>query len=85
MFKCSWNSFIQYMTIICYFSMGKLWLKTVNSSIFIYTCCAILTCIIHVFSEDATYIQSFYRFSIDVFVWMLIFTSYHLGISILDL
>ena len=34
--------------------MGKLCLNTVNSSVFVYTCCAILTCIIHVCSKDAT-------------------------------
>ena len=67
MFKWLWNSFIQYLTIIRYFSMGKLCLNTANSSIFVYTCCAILTCIIHVFGKDATCIQSFYWFFIDVF------------------
>ena len=67
MFKLFWNSFIQYLTIICYFSMGKLCLNTVNSSVYAYTCCAILTCIIHVFSKDATYMQSFYWFFIDAF------------------
>ena len=67
MFKWFQNSLVQYLTIICYFSMGKLCLNTVNSSIFVYTCCAIITCIIHVFSKDATCIHPFYWFFIDVF------------------
>ena len=46
--------------------MGKLCLNTVNSNIFVYTC-VILTSIIHVFSKDATCIQSFYWIFIDVF------------------
>ena len=62
MFKWSWNSFIQHLTIICYLSMGKIVFKYCKFQHFVYTCGVILTCVIHVFGKDATCIQSFYGF-----------------------
>ena len=47
--------------------MGKLCLNTVNSSICVYTFCAILACMIHAYSKDAACIQSFLLDFIDVF------------------
>ena len=48
------------------FLHGKMCLNTVYSSIRVYTCCSIFTCMIHVDSKDATSIVILLAF-IDVF------------------
>ena len=55
--------------------MGELCLNTVNSSICVYTCCAILACMIQVYSKDVACIQSFLLDFIDVFCMYVDFYS----------